>query len=499
MNIKFRLFFVAFITMLWIVPGIVFGDQDVEGNIAGEWTAEESPYYVVGTITIPEGKELYIHPGVDVIFNDHYAIEVEGTLIADGGEDDERIFFEGEETAWDGIYFRRRNDYESSIRNCDLINVRAGISCFYNSPLIIGSNIDARNVAVSCISASPMIRENTLNTSDNDVSLEIYSISLRDESRPRIEMNKLFAVAESGGTATGILINESDPLIIDNWIEIESDDGAVNGIKAYLADKLTIKRNIIKLKSDGEIKGLWPTQTSEVNFINNNIIIEGSSQNAIGILIGVGSEITVINNIVIGNIYDGGLSIGLNSQNGALSDSSGYNDFWDHHVNYVGEYQGSGDIQENPLFDEESELPYRLAWPDYPRMEDEDRSPCIGAGSPNLNDNDDSESDIGCFPFEEPNQEKDQQLIVNEFQMLSAYPNPFNSSTKLSYNLTSPNQVKLILYNSMGRQIEIIQSAYLNAGAHAISWNGANYPSGGYLFMLKVGDSFSSQKVVLIR
>jgi len=62
------------------------------GTISGQWTAENSPYLITGTVTIPDNNTLIIDPGVQILFDGHYQFIVNGKLTALG-------------TVTDSIYF----------------------------------------------------------------------------------------------------------------------------------------------------------------------------------------------------------------------------------------------------------------------------------------------------------------------------------------------------------------------------------------------------------
>ncbi len=493
------------VAMLLFIPSLSTARTDVGGEEWGEWTSEGNPYYVLSTVIIPEDRELFIREGVDVTFTNHYSIEVYGTLIANGGNvGDDRIWFEGDNdgnngTTWNGIYFRREGDHVSSLTNCDFFDVWAAVSCYRNSPQIVGNNISALNVAIYCSGASPVIEENSISVSGDDTSQEVIGINLRGGSAPRIVRNKMIEVQSiANGAATGILIRESDPLIKENWIDISSETGAVYGISAHRTDKLSIKHNIIRLNSQGSIKGLWTIESSDVKFLNNDVILEGSSQNATGLVIGEGSQVSVVNNIVVGNGFS---SIGINSRAGEVQDSSDYNDFWNHDVNYVGGWQGQNDIDADPLFIVEDGITtYRLPWPNFPDINDEGRSPCIDAGNPRLFDEDGSRSDMGRYAYLQAEKiDKNVLLSPESFRILSAYPNPFNSTTTIGFELNKAGVINFTLYDSQGRLLETLRSGFTQSGAHSFLWNAADYPSGQYLLQLSSSSNRKSQTLILVR
>ena len=69
------------------------------------WTKEMSPYLVVGNIMVEKGKTLTIEAGTEIQFAGPYRIQVEGTIIADGTEDEHIVFhgIEDGEGTWRGI------------------------------------------------------------------------------------------------------------------------------------------------------------------------------------------------------------------------------------------------------------------------------------------------------------------------------------------------------------------------------------------------------------
>ncbi len=86
------------------------------------------------------------------------------------------------------------------------------------------------------------------------------------------------------------------------------------------------------------------------------------------------------------------------------------------------------------------------------------------------------------------------QIIVN-----AAYPNPFNSTTTISYGLPVSGNVSLQMYNPSGRLIKTLFDGYKLSGIHATTLTANNLPSGLYFVQLNVSDQILTQKVMLIR
>jgi len=104
---------VMLVLLLLMLPVIGSAETEVEGEVSGEWTAEDSPYIVVDSTWVPEDEELRIGPGVDVLFREGIGLDVFGSLTADGNEEDSVRFLPGEdEENWRGFSI---HDTEASV------------------------------------------------------------------------------------------------------------------------------------------------------------------------------------------------------------------------------------------------------------------------------------------------------------------------------------------------------------------------------------------------
>jgi hypothetical protein len=89
--------------------------------------------------------------------------------------------------------------------------------------------------------------------------------------------------------------------------------------------------------------------------------------------------------------------------------------------------------------------------------------------------------------------------LPNSFSLNKNYPNPFNASTTIKYDLTIDNNVKLEIFDLLGRNIDTIVDAYQAAGEYQITWNASEVASGTYLYRLTVGDETAVSKMTLIK
>ena len=89
--------------------------------------------------------------------------------------------------------------------------------------------------------------------------------------------------------------------------------------------------------------------------------------------------------------------------------------------------------------------------------------------------------------------------IPVEFGITYAYPNPFNSVIRISYGLPEAADVRLSVYDILGRLVIDLFQGRLSAGRHEAVLNGVNLVSGIYVARLDAGELTSQAKVVLVK
>jgi FG-GAP-like repeat/Secretion system C-terminal sorting domain len=90
--------------------------------------------------------------------------------------------------------------------------------------------------------------------------------------------------------------------------------------------------------------------------------------------------------------------------------------------------------------------------------------------------------------------------LPKEFTMGPAYPNPFNSSTKISVTLPEASGVELLVFNVAGQQVAELVNGHVSAGIHQLVFDASQHPSGLYFVQFNVpGYADQVRKVVLVR
>lgn len=85
------------------------------------------------------------------------------------------------------------------------------------------------------------------------------------------------------------------------------------------------------------------------------------------------------------------------------------------------------------------------------------------------------------------------------FSLSQNIPNPFNSSTFITYTLPSTSNVMLKIYNITGKQIATLVNKIQPAGEYKISLSADNFASGIYFYRLEAGDYVKVKKMILLK
>lgn len=85
------------------------------------------------------------------------------------------------------------------------------------------------------------------------------------------------------------------------------------------------------------------------------------------------------------------------------------------------------------------------------------------------------------------------------FELKQNYPNPFNPSTTLSFTLPTADEVKLTVFDALGREVTTLVEGYRGAGTHHVSFDASELSSGNYLAVLRSGSNVASVRMTLAR
>jgi hypothetical protein len=538
---------------------------DVEGDVWGTWTRENSPYNVIGEVRVPPCSTLVIEPGVLVDFKGHYVFMVDSlaTLLALGTETDS-IFFTAEDTAtgWRGLNFFYA-DSGSQIAYCRLqyADEYEAIWCFSSSPTITNNTIcDNSSGGINCMLSEAIISHNII----------------------------------TRNSGSGIFCIYSQPLISHNTISGNSSSYSGGGIDSYNYCYLRISHNVITCNSAGWGGGIAVTGSC-LALMSNNTISGNRAETGGGVCFSRGSEVWIYNSILWGD------TASLDPEICQCTSQV--------HVGYCdveGGWSGGGNIDADPLFADPGRRDFNVRW----------RSPCIDAGSPGFPlDPDETCSDIGAFYFDQsgpgivelyphetpiviPRQGgelsfdgwvfnfsgqrarvdiwtylfapeigrygpldlwnvriPDDSLGLTEisrrvpevapggdyvfvayighypgsivdssyfyfskegevvgvqgdwteedlpaqYALFQNYPNPFNSATTISYQLPISSNVKLEVFDVLGRKVATLVDSRQQAANRSVIWDASDFSSGLYFCKLTAGEFSQTRRMMLVK
>jgi hypothetical protein len=91
------------------------------------------------------------------------------------------------------------------------------------------------------------------------------------------------------------------------------------------------------------------------------------------------------------------------------------------------------------------------------------------------------------------------ETLPVEFTGLVNYPNPFNASTTIKFELSYASFVTLDVFNVRGQKVATIVESELPPGAHQVTWNAETRASGVYYYRIKAGDISETRRMVLLK
>ncbi len=96
--------------------------------------------------------------------------------------------------------------------------------------------------------------------------------------------------------------------------------------------------------------------------------------------------------------------------------------------------------------------------------------------------------------------------VTGNFRLLKNYPNPFNPSTTIPFEIGGkrPAPVVLEVFNMLGERVNVLVNERLQPGVYEVAWNATDFngtplPSGIYFYQLKAADFRQTGKMALLR
>ena len=93
----------------------------------------------------------------------------------------------------------------------------------------------------------------------------------------------------------------------------------------------------------------------------------------------------------------------------------------------------------------------------------------------------------------------DEESLPSDMILLTAYPNPFNPTATIRFQVPETSEIRLTVYDLMGREAKELVNSRVDRGEHEVVWNASEFPSGIYFCRLESGDVSQTQKLLLLK
>jgi S-formylglutathione hydrolase len=475
------------------------------GKVSGTWTLEGSPYHINGEITVPNGKTLTIEPGVDVVFTGHYKFNVQGRILAIGTEQDSIIFTADNHSAgWHGIKLNETPESNDStiFKFClfEYGKANTGTGEVNLSGGAIYAKVNKLRISHS------LFRNNMCYHSDITQS---GGGAIAIMGNPIIEFCEFNENSGAFGGAMVIWGSGLNPVIRNNYFHHNQGHGTINigSWSGNTTSPLFINNVIVNNYSNGHGIIHFSNGGGLAVLINNTIANNSCAGQGGAVFTNQGVAPLLINNIIYGNKP---AQVRLEATSGLdfinCLIEGGQNEFSG--ASFSGTYLNN--IDSNPRFADDGGADYHIT----------DYSPCIGAGVDSLEFEGKwyytPSSDIEGNPRPNPSGSApdigamENTLGIPEFTDIKeiyyhpansvvsqSYPNPFKTSTNITYKLDKPCFVSIKIFDITGQEIEVLEDNYKYAGVHNVKFDASSLVNGIYLYKIQAGNHSEIKKLIL--
>jgi predicted outer membrane repeat protein len=368
-----------------------------------------------------------------------------------------------------------------------------------------GTSGTMSGIGISCTGSAPrisrcVIQNNTAPVNGNYDHLG-GGVYIASSSSPlfvscSINQNAIAASVYYRNCGGGVYCSSSTPVFHNCFI---SENTADQGGGIYLSGSSTAQIvNCLVLQNQvrtlgGGLYSTSSTPTSVNNTFSMNVAASGG-----GAIYSVNSTNTIANTICWRDTTTSHQEIGVSGGSTTIT----YSDI-------QGGWTGTGNIDANPLF--ETGTSFRL-W---------SNSPCVDAGNPDPAYNDPADparpdsalfpargglrSDMGAYGGSGavgPTKVGDRNTLGEPpltFRLEQNYPNPFNSATTLVYQLPLVSDVRLVVYDLLGREVAVLVNEKKAPGTYEARFNAGRLATGVYFYRLIAGTFVETIRMMLIR
>ncbi len=89
--------------------------------------------------------------------------------------------------------------------------------------------------------------------------------------------------------------------------------------------------------------------------------------------------------------------------------------------------------------------------------------------------------------------------VPTSYKLYQNFPNPFNPTTIIYFSIPVRTNVKMCIYDVLGKEVELLINEYLNSGNYDIKWDASGYTSGIYFYKITTESYTETRKMILIK
>jgi hypothetical protein len=94
---------------------------------------------------------------------------------------------------------------------------------------------------------------------------------------------------------------------------------------------------------------------------------------------------------------------------------------------------------------------------------------------------------------------KESQLIPGQFVLFQNYPNPFNPSTTIKYDIPTRSNVRIEVFDVLGRRAEVLLNKEQEHGKYSVSFSADKLSAGIYFYKITTNNFIQTKKMVVIK
>ena len=458
------------LALLLILSISLQAQTSISGNQSGSWTLANAPYQVTGDITIPTGQVLTIEAGVQVIFQGHYKIVLDGQILANGTDGNPIVFTStNHNTGWNGIR----------------INTASAISiftyCQFEYSIKSGGSYEEMNGGAIFIKDADAqffnctFNDNKANGNNNDgMGGAVYAINTGGVNQTLTKFIDCRFERNSTETEGGAIKITNDSYSEFTRCEFINNNAGYGGgaLMIYVGEQTSFNNCLFYMNSSnnsggGAIKTLQAQ--NNLQFTHCTFVYNSAYGNAEGGACDFSyANVSFVNSIIYGNLQQYGTDINVGQATTCQID---YCD-----LDMPADATGANNLNNvNPLFENIGQRNFHL----------QSGSPCIDAGNDIGLPYNGTAPDMGCYEFGTSSVQELKELGI------SIYPNPatdfitIHNNGNLDRVSLTDFSGKLILSTKISSTQEKINLTHLKSGFYLIQFYKAGKNLGSYKLIVK--------------